>query len=267
MMNYIKLDNALKSEGIIQNIIKKNFKYLNDDMRIQYFYSLLLNKIDENYRYKWPREYQITIDRFKANKFKEKSNESRMPDIQLNETVFGQLFNIFKDIGGKEFLREKGQNLFKVELKNERAIDAGGPYREILSDMCNDLLSDYLELFIKTPNNSNDIGELRDKYIINPNCNNINHKKAFELFSKIADYDNDAKAYINDMYEDKVHIKKNSITFDFWEEVMKKTFEIYDQLKELGYEDRVEQQDMTMDIIQAIEDNQNIVIEARCWNW
>ena len=92
-------------------------------------------------------------------------------------------------------------------------------------------------------------------------------KKAFELFSKIADYDNDAKSYINDMYEDKVHIKKNSITFDFWEEVMKKTFEIYDQLKELGYEDRVEQQDMTMDIIQAIEDNQNIVVEARCWNW
>ena len=92
-------------------------------------------------------------------------------------------------------------------------------------------------------------------------------KKAFELFSKIADYDNDAKSYINDMYEDKVHIKKNSITFDFWEEVMKKTFEIYDYLKELGYEDREEQQNMTMDIIQAIEDNQNIVIEARCWNW
>lgn len=76
-----------------------------------------------------------------------------------------------------------------------------------------------------------------------------NRKKALELFSKIADYDNDAKSYINDMYEDKVHIKKNSITFDFWEEIMKETFEIYDKLKELGYEDRIEQQDMTMDII------------------
>lgn len=92
-------------------------------------------------------------------------------------------------------------------------------------------------------------------------------KKAFELFSKIADHDNDAKAYINDMYEDKIHIKNDSITFEFWEEVMKQIFEIYDQLKELGYEDRVEQQNMTMDIIQAIEDNQNIVVEARCWNW
>ena len=48
---------------------------------------------------------------------------------------------------------------------------------------------------------------------------------------------------------------------------MKETFEMYDKLKELGYEDRVEQQNMTMDIIQAIEDNQNIVTEARCWYW
>ena len=30
------------------NKFEKNFKYLNDDMRIQYFYSLLLNKIDDN---------------------------------------------------------------------------------------------------------------------------------------------------------------------------------------------------------------------------
>lgn len=49
---------------------------------------------------------------------------------------------------------------------------------------------------------------------------------------------------------------------EFWEEVMKKVFEIYDYLKSLGYEDREEQQNMSMDIIQAIEDNQNIIIEA-----
>lgn len=49
---------------------------------------------------------------------------------------------------------------------------------------------------------------------------------------------------------------------EFWEEVMKKVFEIYDHLKGLGYEDREEQQNMSMDIVQAIEDNQNIIIEA-----
>ena len=90
-------------------------------------------------------------------------------------------------------------------------------------------------------------------------------KKAFELFNEIAEVDENARDFIRDMYNDTGRIEKNSMSFNFWEEVMKKTFEIYDYLKELGYEDREEQQNMTMDIIQAIEDNQNIIIEARSW--
>jgi len=69
------------------------------------------------------------------------------------------------------------------------------------------------------------------------------------------------------VFEKKIHLERNSSYFNFWEEIMEETFEIYDKLIELGYEDREEQQNMTMDIIQAIEDNQNIVIEARCWYW
>ena len=51
--------------------------------------------------------------------------------------------------------------------------------------MCNDLQSEYLDLFIKTPNNKNNLGDLRDKYIINPDCNKIIHKKAFEFIGKL----------------------------------------------------------------------------------
>ena len=191
MMNYIQLNNSLKSEGLFQKIIEQNINYLNDDLRLQYFYSLLYNTRDINHYQFGINQinrhymYEITIDRIKANNFKDKYNETKIPDIQLNETVFGQLFQIFKDTDGKEFLREKGRNLFKVNLGVEGGIDAGGPYREILSDICNDLHSDYIELFIKTPNNKNDIGELRDKYIINPDCDNINHKKAFEFIGKL----------------------------------------------------------------------------------
>jgi len=47
------------------------------------------------------------------------------------------------------------------------------------------LQSDYIDLFIKTPNNKNNIGELRDKYIINPNSNKIIHKKTFEFIGKL----------------------------------------------------------------------------------
>ena len=50
--------------------------------------------------------------------------------------------------------------------------------------MCNELQSDYIDLFIKTPNNNNNLGELRDKFIANPNANKAIHKKAYEFIGK-----------------------------------------------------------------------------------
>ena len=69
-------------------------------------------------------------------------------------------------------------------MQGEQAIDAGGPYHETISLMCNELQSDYLDLFIKTPNNKNNLGELRDKYIVNPNANKNIYKNAYEFIGK-----------------------------------------------------------------------------------
>ena len=66
----------------------------------------------------------------------------------------------------------------------KKFIDAGGPYHEIISLMCNELQSDYLDLFIKTPNNKNNLGDMKDKYIINPNAIKIIHKNAYEFIGK-----------------------------------------------------------------------------------
>ena len=180
IIHFININNSIKTDKFFQKIIEKNIIYLNEDFRIQYFYSILLNM---EYRF---IKKDITIDRLnKALTFKEKFNENKIPDIHLSETIFGQLFHSLGDLSGNEFLREKGAKMFRVKLKDERAIDVGGPYSEILSDICDDLQSDYVDLFIKTPNNKYDNGELRDRYIINPNCNNINHKKAFEFIGKL----------------------------------------------------------------------------------
>ena len=85
----------------------------------------------------------------------------------------------------KDFLLEKNNRLFTVQLIGEKAIDAGGPYHEIISEMCKDLQSNYLDLLIKTPNNKNNLGELRDRYITNPDANKIIHKKAFQFLGKL----------------------------------------------------------------------------------
>ena len=184
--NYFYLKKILNSESFINEIIEKNIIYLNDKFRIKYFRKTLVDVIQSNnINFNRDRNKYITIDRFKAINFKEKFNENIIPDIYLSETIFGQLFRSLGGLNSKEFLKEMGKKLFRVDLKGERAIDAGGPYHEILSDACDDLQTDYIELLIKTPNNKSEIGEDRDKYIINPNCNNTTYKKALEFIGKL----------------------------------------------------------------------------------
>lgn len=47
-----------------------------------------------------------------------------------------------------------------------------------------------------------------------------------------------------------------------WEDIMKETLDFFEKMKELGYEDRIGQQDMSYDIIESIIDDQNIIVEA-----
>ena len=199
ILNFLFINNSLKSESFIKKIIEQNISYLNDDFRVGYFVSILSNMIESENSYDHfelydgnDAEKEIIIDRFKAYDFKNKFNENKIPDIYLSETIFGQLFQSLEDLSGKKFLKEKGKKnkkvkkLFKVDFENEDVIDEGGPYSEILSDICDDLQSDYIELFIKTPNNKSENGELRDRYIINPNCsNNIIYKKALIFIGKL----------------------------------------------------------------------------------
>ena len=188
ILDYFYLNNYLKSQGYVQKIIENNITYLNDSFREQYFLSIFLYMVDSSiYKdyFKQDSTQIIKINRFKATNFKEEYNEKKIPDTYLNKTIFGQLFHSLGDLTAKKFLKDKGKKLFKVDLGEENAIDQGGPYSEILSDICDELQSDYIQLFIKTPNNKNNEGELRDRYIINPNCNNIIEKKAFEFIGKL----------------------------------------------------------------------------------
>ena len=169
------------SKGFLHKIISNNALYLPESIRNQYF-NKFLSYIPKNYI-----EKIIQVDRYKAFNFYDKFNENsdKIPDIALNETIFGQVFNYYKEIEGLSFVLNKGNRLFKVELKKEMAIDVGGPYHEVISYMCNELQSNYLDLLIKTPNNKNDLGELRDKYMINPNSNKNIHKQAYEFIGKL----------------------------------------------------------------------------------
>ena len=142
---------------------------------------------EEYERYEELNNRQLNINRYKANTFYDKYNESseKIPDIELNETIFGQMFHYFEKIDGSYFCLQKGERLFRVNLEGEQAIDAGGPYHEVISCMCDELQSDYIDLIIKTPNNKNNLGSLRDRFMVNPNSNKNNHKKAYSFIGKL----------------------------------------------------------------------------------
>ena len=194
ILSYVNANKKFESKTFLQKMISNNLLYLSEKTRMETFKILLseehrksgnINPLREDEENK--NKLKIKVNRNKAKAFYDKFNESseKIPDLELNETIFGQIFKILKDLNGKNFFLEKGRRLFRVDLVGEQAIDVGGPYHEVISCMCDELQSDYLCLFIKTPNNKDKLGELRDKYMINSDLNQIINKKAYEFIGKL----------------------------------------------------------------------------------
>ena len=124
---------------------------------------------------------EIVLSRIKANLFYEK-NEL---DKEGTHTVFCQLFRKTKNYAKKNYLSKRNHRLFSVKLQGEGASDFSGVYNEIISIISFELQSKYLDLFIKTPNNKNEIGLNRDKYIPNPLAKSQLHKDMFYFLGNL----------------------------------------------------------------------------------
>ena len=183
LFKYCSTNEKSDYKQFLQKAIGNNLLYLNAQLRMDKF-----NELFSKLNRKRGTERRVEVDRFKANTFYDKFNENpknRIPDLDLNQTIFGQVFKVFGNTKGEDFLIQRDRRLFIVCLINEYASDSGGPYHEVISGMCQELQSDYLELFIKTPNNKHDIGLLRDKYIPNPDAKRKIYEEGYEFLGKI----------------------------------------------------------------------------------
>ncbi len=54
-----------------------------------------------------------------------------------------------------------------------------GPFRESITSMCTELQSTVLPLFIPCPNQQNNVGENRDKFVVNPSANGVHHLQQY----------------------------------------------------------------------------------------
>ena len=182
LMKYCFINKQSENKQFLQRIIVNNIIYLPNKIRTEKFIELLSEIPRNNSELK-----TIKVDRFKAKAFYTKYNESyqKFKDIELDETIFGQVFNSLKNMNSKEFFLEKNSRLFRVALVDEHAVDSGGPYHDVISNICEELQSDYLDILIKTPNNKNNYDLLNDKYIINPNSKRTIYNEAYEFLGKL----------------------------------------------------------------------------------
>lgn len=116
---------------------------------------------------------EIVIDRTKAVRYQ----NQKITDLNGQYSVFGQVLRSMNQRNNSDF--RNPERVFKVTYKGEGAIDAGGPYNEVLSIICDELQSTYLPLLVPTQNHTNNIGEFRDSYTINPSL----LQSGYELFN------------------------------------------------------------------------------------
>ena len=133
---------------------------------------------------------ELKINRMKVRKFIEKGK----PDLLGENTIFGAIFQHLRNFNSKIFRKNKesGNNnnskLFTVSFVGEASIDAGGPYRECLSQAFSELQSGALSLFIPSPNQKNESGSFREKWIVNPGAKSITELEMYRVFGGLIGY-------------------------------------------------------------------------------
>ncbi|CAG9317539.1 unnamed protein product [Blepharisma stoltei] len=122
---------------------------------------------------------EITVDRPKAARHRHRKDV----DVNGQFSVFGQVYRLMLTKGNREY--RNSERFFRVTYRGEAATDAGGPYNETISNMCDELMSSFLRLLIPIPNNVNNMGENRDCWIVNPAAETKNDMELYLFLGKL----------------------------------------------------------------------------------
>eukprot|EP00455_Lapot_gusevi_P019599 TRINITY_DN2092_c0_g3_i1.p1 TRINITY_DN2092_c0_g3~~TRINITY_DN2092_c0_g3_i1.p1 ORF type:complete len:1184 (-),score=414.41 TRINITY_DN2092_c0_g3_i1:81-3632(-) len=91
-------------------------------------------------------------------------NQKQM-DSKLKNSCFGQVMRKLKDLEPTFMRQGLDERAFQVSMLGLNAVDAGGPYRQVLETMVQELHSPYLPLFVPCPNATSETGDNRDKFV------------------------------------------------------------------------------------------------------
>ena len=105
-------------------------------------------------------------------------------------TIFGQIWQQIKKNSAFDCFRQNttDSKSWSTKFHGEGSIDAGGPFRECITNMSSEIESVNLPLLIKTANNRNNHGENRDCFVPNPMSNNPTHLEMFKFLGHMLGY-------------------------------------------------------------------------------
>ena len=115
------------------------------------------------------RNQRLRVDRYKAT----------APGRPLMDSIFCQAMVQVEQFP-THVLITSGRT-WRVVFTHECGADAGGLYREVMSAMCAELMSDALPLFVPSPNNRGDVGVNRDHFVVNPSATEPQHLRMFRF--------------------------------------------------------------------------------------
>jgi len=87
--------------------------------------------------------------------------------------------------------------MYDVKFMGEGSMDDGGPFRESLTNMIDELESDCLPLLVKTANNKNDHGFMRECWTLNPSSTTPTHAEMFKFMGYLLGFTIRSKSALN----------------------------------------------------------------------
>ena len=123
--------------------------------------------------------FDLELSRFRAAKHATKG----LPDDEGRYTCFSQAFRQMHNKPPQ--LLRKSVRLYRTILAGEKAIDAGGPYRESFGMYCQELQSPVLSLLLPTPNGRHSIGQNRDQWVLNPGARSSLLREMFVFLGRL----------------------------------------------------------------------------------
>lgn len=124
---------------------------------------------------------EINVNRRKAMQF---ADEGKV-DHEGKYSIFGQIMQSMKQQGYGDLncfrKNHVDGRIYRINFRGEGSIDAGGPFRDSIVNVVQEMEQGLVPLLIPSPNNRNEHGESRDCFILNSASKSPVHLEMFRF--------------------------------------------------------------------------------------